>query len=125
MAKLNNNLFIMVALVSSLIAASMIVAVSEFTIPPQPEPGFYKAMEKCSKKISVECGESVVKAVLEDQNMSKKCCFELVHRMGRICHEHLPWYLASHPKLGVNATHVFLRGPQVYNSCVLKVSSEI
>ncbi|GMJ02352.1 hypothetical protein HRI_003904700 [Hibiscus trionum] len=121
MAKHNNNLFFMVALLSSIIAASMIVAVSEFTVPPQPEPGFYKAMRKCFKKISAECAESVVDAVLEDQDMSKKCCVELVHKMGRICHEHLLWFLASHSKSGVNATHVFIRGPEVYNSCVLKL----
>ncbi|KAK8609182.1 hypothetical protein V6N13_025489 [Hibiscus sabdariffa] len=104
-----------------MIAASMVVADDEF-LPPEPEPGFYKALVKCGKKISLECGKSVVKAVLKDRDISNKCC---VHKMGRSCHEDLLWYLISQPKIGANATHVFIKGPQVYNSCVSKVGLEI
>ncbi|KAK8594166.1 hypothetical protein V6N13_125975 [Hibiscus sabdariffa] len=107
-----------------MMAASMVVADDEF-IPPEPEPGFYEALQKCGQKIGLECGESVVKAVLKDQDISKKCCVQLVHKMGRSCHEDLLWYLISQPKIGANATHVFIKRPQVYNSCVSKVGLEI
>ncbi|GMJ02363.1 hypothetical protein HRI_003905500 [Hibiscus trionum] len=126
MTKLNNNFSIMVALLSSMIAASMVVATGfKFTIPPEPEPGFYKTIAKCTKKISTVCGENVVKAVLEDQNISKQCCIELVHGLGRNCHEDLLWFYASQPNLGVSATHVFTKGPRVWNSCVLKAATKI
>ncbi|KAL4311273.1 hypothetical protein GQ457_01G013300 [Hibiscus cannabinus] len=85
---------------------------------------FYKALQKCGQKIGLECGESVVKAVLKGQDISKKCCVQLVHKMGRSCHEDLLRYLISQPKIGSNATHVFTKGPQVYNSCVSKVGLE-
>ncbi|KAK8980662.1 hypothetical protein V6N11_072977 [Hibiscus sabdariffa] len=82
MAKLIKNLSIIAALLSLMIAASMVVAEDEF-IPPEPEPGFYKALEKCGQKIGLECGEIVVKAVLKDQDISKKCCVQLVHKNGK------------------------------------------
>ncbi|KAL4307977.1 hypothetical protein GQ457_01G013280 [Hibiscus cannabinus] len=122
MAKISKNLSI-AALLSLMMAASIVIADEEF-IPPEPEPGFYKALQKCGQKIGLECGESVVKAVLKDQDISKKCCVQLVHKMGRSCHEDLLWYLISQPKIGANATHVFIKGPQVYNSCVSKVGLE-
>ncbi|KAK8980640.1 hypothetical protein V6N11_072955 [Hibiscus sabdariffa] len=37
-------------------ATSMVVADDEF-IPPEPEPGFYEALQKCGQRIGLECGE--------------------------------------------------------------------
>ncbi|KAK8609179.1 hypothetical protein V6N13_025486 [Hibiscus sabdariffa] len=126
MANRNNNLSITVAFLSSMIAASMVVAAGfKFTFPPEPKPGFYKAIEQCTKKISAACGEMVVKAVLEDQDISKQCCVELVHEFGRSCHEDLLWFYISQPNLGVTATHVFTKGPQVWNSCFLRTEAKI
>ncbi|KAK8609186.1 hypothetical protein V6N13_025493 [Hibiscus sabdariffa] len=83
-------------------AASMVVAAGfKFTFPPEPEP------------------------VLEDQDISKQCCVELVHEFGRSCHEDLLWFYISQPNLGVSATHVFTKGPQVWNSCFLRTEAKI
>ncbi|KAK8609190.1 hypothetical protein V6N13_025497 [Hibiscus sabdariffa] len=123
MAKLNNNLCIMVALLSSTIAASMIVAAGEFAIPPKPEPGFYKTVKQCSMKISDQCGRTIVEAVLED--ISKQCCVELVHGMGKLCHDDFLRFYVSLPELGVDATHVYTRGIQVWNNCVREAASNI
>ncbi|KAK8594165.1 hypothetical protein V6N13_125974 [Hibiscus sabdariffa] len=91
-----------------MMAASMVVADDEF-IPLEPKPSFYKALQKCGQNIGLECGESVVKAVLKYQDISKKCCVQLVHKMGRSCHEDLLWYLISQPKIGANVIHVFIK----------------
>ncbi|GMJ02362.1 hypothetical protein HRI_003905400 [Hibiscus trionum] len=125
MAKLSNNSSIIVALLSSLIAASIVVAAGEFTIPPQPEPGFYRTIEECSKKISDQCGEIIVGAVLEDQDISEQCCIELVNGMGKRCHENILRFYVSLPEMGISATHVYTRGAQVWNTCVLKAASKI
>ncbi|GMJ02361.1 hypothetical protein HRI_003905300 [Hibiscus trionum] len=127
MAKLNNNLSIMVVLLSSMMAASMVVAVSEFTTPPEPEPelDFYKTIEECSKNISDQCGKIIVEAVLEDQDISKQCCVELVHGIGKLCHENILRFYVSLPDMGVSATHVYTRGAQVWNTCAFKAASKI
>ncbi|KAL4310483.1 hypothetical protein GQ457_01G013390 [Hibiscus cannabinus] len=125
MAKLKNKLSIMVALLSSTIAASMIVVAGEFTVPPKPEPSFYKTVEQCSMKISDQCGRSIVEAVLEDRDISKQCCVELVHGMGKLCHEEFLRFYVSLPELGVDATHVYTRGTHVWNTCVREAASNI
>ncbi|KAK8984761.1 hypothetical protein V6N11_020075 [Hibiscus sabdariffa] len=113
----------MVALLSSTIAASMIIAAGKFAIPSKPEPGFYKTIEQCSMKISDQCGRTIVKAVLEDRDISKQCCVELVHSMGKLCHDDFLRFYVSLPELGVDATHVYTRGIQVWNTCVQEAAS--
>ncbi|MBA0850120.1 hypothetical protein Goshw_025535 [Gossypium schwendimanii] len=128
MAKLNHNLSMVIALLSSiLIAASTVTSEEEFmiTIPPEPEPGFYKTIEECIEKMSRECGENIVKAVLEDEEISEQCCVELVHGMGKICHDDLLQFYVSLPQLGFNVTHLNIRGQQVWNICILKAPSKM
>ncbi|EOY09207.1 Uncharacterized protein TCM_024608 [Theobroma cacao] len=137
MAKLN-NLSILVALVSSMVAASMLpspvaaevinIAPSPYadgfqlTIPPEPEPGFYQFLEECTKKMSQKCGQNVVGSIFGDTVTSDECCQELV-RMGKTCHDDMVKFFVSLPELKLNASDVYAEGEQVWNDCVSRAAS--
>ncbi|XP_022747940.1 uncharacterized protein LOC111297496 [Durio zibethinus] len=130
MAKLN-NLAIMVALLSSMVAAASMVALAspvaaaeveapspsqddvKVTIPPEPEPGFYQFLEECTQKMSRQCGENVVKSLFENVDNSRKCCGELVNGMGKTCHQDLLKFFVSVPELHPMASQIYIKGDQL------------
>ncbi|XVE61105.1 hypothetical protein DITRI_Ditri06bG0013100 [Diplodiscus trichospermus] len=92
--------------------------VIKLTIPPEPEPGFYLFIEECTKKITADCGDIVVRNVVENLETSQKCCGELVNLMGKTCHDDLLRFFVSLPELELNATEVYAKGDEVWNTCV-------
>ena len=90
----------------------------KITVPPEPEPGFYHFLDVCTKKVSHECGENIVKSVLENVETTRKCCGELVHGMGKICHDDLLKFFVSLRELGLIASQVYTKGDQIWNNCV-------
>ncbi|XWS59088.1 hypothetical protein CRYUN_Cryun08bG0092100 [Craigia yunnanensis] len=95
----------------------------KITIPPEPEPGFYHFLDVCTKKVSHECGENVVKSVFENVETTRKCCGELVNGMGKTCHDDLLKFFVSLPELGLIASQVYTKGDQIWNNCVIIAAS--
>ena len=91
------NIFIMVALI---LASGVMASLAQKKIsPPKHVPGYPLHLLHCARRVEDECGKEIFLGMLEKLPVSKKCCLQLIKKMGKTCHDdldkaivHLPDY---------------------------------
>ncbi|KAF8412503.1 hypothetical protein HHK36_000468 [Tetracentron sinense] len=88
-----------------------------YTLPPEPQPGFYKYLESCAIILTEKCGEEIFDKMFENTTMNEDCCYKLV-QMGKPCHDELSKMMASLPEYKANAPEIPKKSLEVWNQCV-------
>ena len=77
-----NNIFIMAALT----LASMASLAQKKISPPKHVPGYPLHLLHCARRVE-ECGREIFLGMFQKLPVSKKCCFQLIKKMGKTCHD--------------------------------------
>ncbi|OMP06011.1 hypothetical protein CCACVL1_01754 [Corchorus capsularis] len=93
------------------------------TIPPEPQPGLYRFLEECTKKLSRKCGEMVVTSILEGSATTAACCREAVG-IGKNCHDDMIKFFVSLPELQLKGSDIYPKSDRVWNRCVKAAASK-
>ncbi|OMO62134.1 hypothetical protein COLO4_33207 [Corchorus olitorius] len=93
------------------------------TIPPEPQPGLYRFLEECTKKLSRKCGEMAVTSILQGSATTAACCREVVG-IGKNCHDDMIKFFVSLPELHLKASDIYPKSDRVWNRCVKAAASK-
>ncbi|XP_038704794.1 protein DOWN-REGULATED IN DIF1 11-like [Tripterygium wilfordii] len=90
-------------------------------IPPEPRPGYYKYLNYCLSKFSVECKKELLCYAALDVLVTDACCHNLV-RMGKKCYIDYVDYVFTIPKFTKGARKGHARANRLWNTCYLRLN---
>ena len=116
MAKFN-NIFIMVALI---LASGVMASLAQKKIsPPKHVPGYPLHLLHCARRVEDECGKEIFLGMLDKLPVSKKCCLQLIKKMGKTCHDDLDKAIVHLPDYSSRASKAIPKGNRIWHKCAL------
>ena len=116
MAKFN-NIFIVVALI---LASGVMASLAHIKIsPPKHVPGYPLHLLHCARRVEDECGKEIFLGMFEKLPVSKKCCLQLIKKMGKTCHDDLDKAIVHLRKYSSRASTAIPKGNRIWHKCAL------
>ena len=116
MAKFN-NIFIMVALI---LANRVMASLTEKKISiPRLVPGYPLHLLHCARRVEDECGKEIFLGMFEKLPVSKKCCLQLIKKMGKTCYDDLDKAIVHLPDYSSRASKAIPKGNRIWHKCAL------
>ena len=116
MAKFN-NIFILVALI---LASGVMASPTQKKIsPPKHVPGYPLHLLHCARRVEDECGKEIFLGMFEKLPVSRKCCLQLIKKMGKTCHDDLDKAIVHLPDYSSRASKAIPKGNRIWHKCAL------
>ncbi|TKY60135.1 hypothetical protein E2542_SST17230 [Spatholobus suberectus] len=76
-------------------------------------------MNNCTAKLHSHCGDQMLSRIFYGlKTVSKKCCHNLVHDVGKSCHDSLPRYILMMDRyFREKQAQIFQKSDLVWNDC--------
>ena len=66
-----------------------------------------------------ECGKEIFLGMFEKLPVSKKCCLQLIKKMGKTCHDDLDKAIVHLPDYSSRASKAIPKGNRIWHKCAL------
>ena len=111
------NIFIMVALI---FASRVMASLTEKKISiPRLVPGYPLNLLHCARRVEDECAKEIFVGMFEKLPVSKKCCLQLIKKMGKTCQDDLYKAIVLLPDYTSRASTVIPKGNRIWRKCAL------
>ncbi|KAL4625704.1 hypothetical protein ACB092_05G044600 [Castanea dentata] len=111
-----NNIFIMVVILASGVMASL---AQKKISPPRHVPGYPLHLLHCARRVEDECGREIFLGMFQKLSVSKKCCLQLIKKMGKTCHDDLDKAVVHLPEYSSRSSMAIPKGNRIWHKCAL------